>query len=216
VRLHAQILFFVTIAAGFKISLAAQQASPTDARANAEVVMTGLFNPTYPPLARQARISGDVELKLEIRKDGSVQSATVVRGHPMLTPAALDSAQRSRFECRGCEDSITTASFFYSFSFQIAPSPGWPCPEAAGGGVTQSQNRITVMAEPALVDPYFAYTAARSAKCLYLWSCGRRWGGEDYYFYRVRSAKCLDLWSCGQRLREPFATCQKLHRQLSY
>jgi protein TonB len=43
------------------------------------------FNPTYPPLARQAGISGDVELKLEIRKDGSVQSATVVSGHPMLT-----------------------------------------------------------------------------------------------------------------------------------
>ena len=72
------------------------------------------------------------------------------------------------------------------------------------------------MAEPALVDPYFAYTTARSAQCLYLWACGRRWGGEDYYYYRVRSAKCLDLWSCGHRIREPFATCNKLHRRLSY
>jgi hypothetical protein len=24
------------------------------------------------------------------------------------------------------------------------------------------------------------------------------------------------LWNCGHRLREPFATCNKLHRRLSY
>jgi len=175
-----------------------------------DVAVVSLFNPTYPPLARQARISGDVELKVEIRKDGSVDSAVVVSGHPMLRQAALNSAKQSQFECRGCEDEETPYSLIYSFEF--VASPGWPCPEASGLHVTQSQNRITVIAEPALVHPYFAYTTARSAKCLYLWACGRRWGGEDYYYYRVRSAKCLDLWSCGRRLREPFATCNKLHR----
>lgn len=176
--------------------------------------MISLFNPTYPPLARQARISGDVEVEVEIRKDGSVESAVVVSGHPMLTKTAFNSANRSKFECRGCEDEVTPYSLIYSVDF--VASPGWPCPEASGAHVTQSQNRITVSAEPALVHPYFAYTTARSAKCLYLWACGRRWGGEDYYYYRVRSAKCLDLWSCGHRLREPFATCNKLHRSLSY
>jgi protein TonB len=68
--------------------------------------MINPFNLTYPPLARQANITGDVELKLEIRKDGSIQSASVVSGHPMLTQAALNSAQRSHFECRGCEDGV--------------------------------------------------------------------------------------------------------------
>jgi len=66
-----------------------------------KVVLTKLFEPTYPPLARQARIAGDVELMLSIRRDGSVESAVFVSGHPMLKQAALDSAQRSQFKCGG-------------------------------------------------------------------------------------------------------------------
>lgn len=202
---------------GFAINcttLAAQQASPVDSQTKGEIVMIGLFNPSYPPLARQANITGDVELKLEIRRDGSVQSATIVSGHPMLTQAALDSAKRSNFECRGGEDAVTVGSV--TFSFRIAASPGWPCPETSGPRVIQSGNQVTVSAEPALVHPYFGYTRARSAKCIYLWACGSRWGGEDYYFYPVRLAKCLGLWNCGHQLRELFATCRALNRKLSY
>jgi TonB family protein len=195
-------------------TLAAQLASPADPKTKGEIVMIGPFKPSYPPLARQANITGDVELKMEIRRDGSVQSASIVSGHPMLAQAALSSAQRSQFDCRGCGDAVTVALFTYSF--EIAASPGWPCPETNGTRATQSGSHITVTAEPALVHPYFAYTSARSAKCLYLWACGRRWGGEDYYFYPTRSAKCLGLWNCGHQLREPFATCNALNRKLSY
>ena len=180
------------------------------------VVVVSLFDPIYPPLARQARISGDVELKLGIRRDGSIESAVVVSGPPMLTQAALNSAQRSRFECRGCEDEVTLHSLVYSFQFASVADPDWPCPERSEPLVTHSENQVTVVAEPALVYPYFSYVRARSAKCAYLWQCGSRWGGEDYYFYRVRSPRCLDLWNCGHHLREPFATCTRLHRKILY
>ncbi len=179
-----------------------------------DVIVVDLFKPTYPPVARLANISGDVELKLGIRKDGSIESAVAVSGHPMLAQAALSSAQQSRFKCRGCEGEVTLHSLTYSF--ELVAGPGWPCPETTGLRVSQSQNRVTVVAEPALVHPYFSSIRVRSAKCLYLWACGSRWGGVDYYYYRVRSAKCLNLWSCGHRLREPFATCKRLHRRLSY
>lgn len=195
-------------------TLAAQQASPAASQSNGKIVMISPFNPTYPPLARLANITGDVEVKVEINKDGSVKSASVVSGHPMLTQAALESAQRSNFECRGCENAAMVG--LVTYSFRIAASPGWPCPEISGPRVTQSGNQVTVSAEPALVHPYFGYTRARSAKCIYLWACGSHWGGEDYYFYPVRSAKCLGLWNCGHQLREPFATCKTLNRKLSY
>jgi hypothetical protein len=213
-RLNARTLWLLAGLAINGTPLAAQQTSPTNPRSKGEIVIIHPFNLTYPPLARQANITGDVELKLEIRKDGSLQSAAVVSGHRMLAPAALNSAQRSNFECRGCEEPVTLGSVTYSF--QIAASPGWPCPETNGARVTQSGNHMIVTAEPTLVRPYFSYTAARSAKCFYLWACGRRWGGEDYYFYPVRSAKCLGLWNCGHQLREPFATCKELNRKLSY
>jgi Gram-negative bacterial TonB protein C-terminal len=98
--------------------------------------MINPFNLTYPPLARQANIIGDVKLQLEIRKDGSIPSAAVVSGHPVLTQAALNSAQRSHFACRGCEDAVTTGSFTYSF--QIAASPGWPYAETNGARVSRA------------------------------------------------------------------------------
>jgi TonB family protein len=179
-----------------------------------DVALVSLFSPKYPPLARQANITGDVEIKLEIRKDGSIQSAVVSRGHPMLTEAALNSAQQSRFACRACEDEVMTYSLIYSF--QIVASPGWPCPETVGARVAQSENRVTVTAEPAMVYPVFGNIRYRSAKCLHLWASGLQRGEEDYYYYRVRSAKCLGLWNCGHRLREPFATCAKLRREISY
>src|ERR1700734_3848159 len=49
-----------------------------------EIVLNKLSPPAYPPLARQARIGGDVKIQLEIRLDGSVASAKVISGHPML------------------------------------------------------------------------------------------------------------------------------------
>ncbi len=45
--------------------------------------------PSYPPLARQARVQGTVVLKALIGKDGTVQNLTVISGHPMLTQSAI-------------------------------------------------------------------------------------------------------------------------------
>ena len=45
-----------------------------------EAVLVKLAAPIYPPLARVTRISGDVELILEIRQDGSVASTTAAKG----------------------------------------------------------------------------------------------------------------------------------------
>jgi TonB family protein len=203
----------LSLAFGVGCAAFAQTDQPSPTLGN-HVALVDLLGAAYPPLARQARITGEVELKLEIRKDGRMESATVVSGPPMLTQAALNSAQQSRFACRDCQNALTTFSLVYSF--QQAPSPGWPCPENAGPRITHIENRVTITTEPSLVDPYFVNVRARSAKCLYLWSCGSKWGGYDYYYYRVRSTKCLGLWNCGRRLREPFATCNKLHRQLAY
>lgn len=47
-------------------------------------------NPVYPPLAKQARVSGKVKLEGIIAKDGTVQHLKVIEGHPLLTKAALD------------------------------------------------------------------------------------------------------------------------------
>ena len=54
--------------------------------------------PTYPPLARQARIQGTVVLQAVIAKDGTIQGLKVVSGHPMLTGAAVEAVKQWRYK----------------------------------------------------------------------------------------------------------------------
>jgi periplasmic protein TonB len=54
--------------------------------------------PVYPPLAKQARISGVVKLNAIISKDGSIQNLSVISGHPLLVPSAMDAVKQWRYE----------------------------------------------------------------------------------------------------------------------
>jgi protein TonB len=76
-------------------------ATPQRVRVSAGVT-SGLLirkvNPVYPPLARQARISGTVVLRAVIGKDGSIQNLSLVSGHPMLAPAAIDAVKQWKYK----------------------------------------------------------------------------------------------------------------------
>ncbi|MDX2153030.1 MAG: energy transducer TonB [Bryobacteraceae bacterium] len=50
--------------------------------------------PVYPPLAKQARIQGTVRFNAIIGKDGTIQNLTVVTGHPLLVPSALEAVKQ--------------------------------------------------------------------------------------------------------------------------
>ncbi|MCU1309131.1 MAG: TonB family protein [Candidatus Angelobacter sp.] len=67
--------------------------------------------PVYPQIAKQARITGEVKLALEVAADGSVTGVKVLSGHPMLVPAALNNVKLWKFHCDDCG---------YGLSFQHA------------------------------------------------------------------------------------------------
>ena len=50
--------------------------------------------PSYPSLARQARISGVVRFTAIIGKDGTIQNLQLVSGHPLLVPAATGAVKQ--------------------------------------------------------------------------------------------------------------------------
>jgi protein TonB len=54
--------------------------------------------PSYPPLAKQARIQGTVVLQAVIGKDGSIQNLRAVSGHPMLIQSAIDAVRQWRYK----------------------------------------------------------------------------------------------------------------------
>jgi len=53
--------------------------------------------PAYPPLARTARIQGQVVLQAVIGKQGVIENLRVLYGHPMLVPAAIEAVRQWRY-----------------------------------------------------------------------------------------------------------------------
>jgi TonB family protein len=149
-----------------------------------QVVITRLLNPPYPPLARQARITGDVELSVAIRRDGSIRSVSVVSGHPMLREAAAASAQGSEFECRGCAEQGVQYRLLYKFREVEAQDccTVWnePASIILQPALLQAAEETEVIVEVlrgCLCDPTetISWIKVRSAKCLYLWKCSKRY-----------------------------------------
>ena len=50
--------------------------------------------PVYPPLAKQAHISGVVHLRAIIGKEGNVIDLAVISGHPLLIPSAMEAVRQ--------------------------------------------------------------------------------------------------------------------------
>jgi len=50
----------------------------------------GSIRPNYPEAGRRAGVQGQVVLEGVIGKDGVIRELRVLKGHPMLTSAALD------------------------------------------------------------------------------------------------------------------------------
>jgi protein TonB len=63
----------------------------------AEANLLHKVQPSYPTLARQAHVQGTVELRAIISKAGTIENLVVVRGHPMLAPAAIDAVRQWRY-----------------------------------------------------------------------------------------------------------------------
>jgi len=75
-------------------------ATPQRVRVSSGVVSGLLIRkvpPTYPPLARQARIQGTVILQAQISKTGDIENLTLVSGHPMLAPAAIEAVKQWKY-----------------------------------------------------------------------------------------------------------------------
>ena len=56
-----------------------------------------LVQPTYPPIAKAAHVSGQVTIQVMVDENGDVFAATAISGHPLLLAAAITAARASKF-----------------------------------------------------------------------------------------------------------------------
>lgn len=76
---------------------ATPKAAPTRSFGVVNSIATNLVKPAYPAPARAVRAEGAVSVQVTIDETGSVVSASVVSGHPLLRQAALQAAKSSKF-----------------------------------------------------------------------------------------------------------------------
>jgi hypothetical protein len=145
------------------------------------VVLTKLVQPIYPPVARAAHVTGDVDLLLTVRQDGAVDNVVVTSGQPLLKESAVISAQQSKFECRGCTEQLTNYRLVYTFEIEgeckCEPKEmqsNKKEPEQAFPRVSDAQHRVTVVAQILCICDPAATTKVRSLRCLYFWKCGSK------------------------------------------
>jgi TonB family protein len=145
--------------------------------------------PVYPQIAESARVSGDVEVAVEVRPDGTVASARAVSGPRLLTQAAEDAARRVVFTCGQCTEALNRYSLFVTFRLSAQEQPPLVGPLV----VSPTQGWVTVVL-PRLEDQavYYPVRLVRSIKCAYLWRC-------QPAAERAHAANCLWLWPCGPR-----------------
>ena len=62
-----------------------------------EALLVHRVQPEYPSFARAAHISGTVQLRAIIARDGTVRELQVISGNPLLAQAAKDAVIRWRY-----------------------------------------------------------------------------------------------------------------------
>lgn len=95
--------FFVALSWGQR-GVGHERATPPEKAATAvepeqaEQNLIKEVTPVYPPLAKQLRLQGKVQVQAVISKTGKVDSVKVLSGHPLLVQAAVDAVKQWQYK----------------------------------------------------------------------------------------------------------------------
>jgi len=67
-------------------------------RSEALAAAISKVNPDYPPMARQLKLEGSVEIAIVIDTTGKVEKTDAVNGNPVLTRPAADALKKWKFK----------------------------------------------------------------------------------------------------------------------
>ncbi len=88
-------------------------------------------HPTYPPLARSARVTGVVRVEATVDPMGKVTQAKIVEGHRLLQKAAESAVTNWQFVAEPASEHLRTVVITYDF--QIDPKEDGPESEVIDG-----------------------------------------------------------------------------------
>ena len=75
--------------------------------------------PAYPPVAKAARASGAVVVRVVVDEEGRVEKAEAISGHPLLREAAVEAAYHARFSPTKLSGNSVKVSGVLTYDFTL-------------------------------------------------------------------------------------------------
>jgi protein TonB len=76
-------------------------------------------SPPYPILARQAKVQGNVMIDAVIDASGNVVEISVVSGHPLLIPAAIEALRKWKYEPTYLNEEAVAVRLLVTVEFRL-------------------------------------------------------------------------------------------------
>lgn len=98
------------IVAAILMALALGMTVSTTVRAEDDRKVKSKVSPVYPELAKRMNVTGAVKLQVTVLPNGTVKTAKVIGGHPLLVDPAMDAVKKWKYE-PGSEETTSVVEF---------------------------------------------------------------------------------------------------------
>ena len=119
VRQLVQAVGTIALAWMFLCAAFAQDAPKKVTKAEGLNAVTNKVPPDYPPIAKQLKIEGSVELEAVVSENGAVEKVNIVSGNPVLTRPASDAVKKWKYSPFTSEGKPVKAVVPISLSFKM-------------------------------------------------------------------------------------------------
>ena len=107
-------LMVVSVFPGF-----AQEVQKKASRSEGMNAALSKVQPEYPPIAKQLKIQGIVELEAVVAPSGEVEKVNILSGSPVLTKPSVEALKKWTFKPFTVDGKAVTAEVPVSFSFKL-------------------------------------------------------------------------------------------------
>ena len=100
------------IVAAILMALALGMTVSTTVRAEDDRKVKSKVAPIYPELAKRMNVTGAVKLQVTVLPNGTVKTAKVIGGHPLLVDPAMEAVKKWKYEPGG-EETTSVVEFHF-------------------------------------------------------------------------------------------------------
>ena len=97
----------------------AQEATARVPDPEAHKLISSRVDPEYPPMAKQLRLTGSVQVDVYLDATGSIEKVQVVNGHPLLSSATVSAVKKWKFLPFTAEGKGIHAVARYNIAFHL-------------------------------------------------------------------------------------------------